>query len=203
MRVCSGTALVQVLKTVVTVKLKSYLLSPSFPDICVAPESQGGFEKEQIREQLGSFIGHFSMGRLRRFLSGIIYGNPFRAGMITWFIHMNFCNTFNFCLTTNSCSKTTGHSKSSPSPTPTWMTWWLTTTRKLPAWRMYLRPTWGKALTHGSIFWNTTSQRDHAHCAVWEVNGGKRSTGVWNAPLGARSMSDCMWCPVSIFGTKP
>ncbi|MEQ2177893.1 U3 snoRNP protein [Goodea atripinnis] len=48
-------------------------------DICVAPESQGGFEREQIREQLGGFIGHFSMGRLRRFLSGIIYGNPFRA----------------------------------------------------------------------------------------------------------------------------
>lgn len=99
--------------------------------------------------------------------------------------------------------QTTGCSKSSPSPTPTWMTWWLTTTRKLPAWRMCLRPTWGKALTHGSIFWNTTSQRDPAHCAVWEVNGGKQSTGVWNAPLGARSMSDCMWCPVLIFGTKP
>lgn len=51
-------------------------------DICVAPESQGGFEREQIREQLGGFIGRFSMGRLRRFLSGIIYGNPFRAGDI-------------------------------------------------------------------------------------------------------------------------
>ncbi|XP_075896854.1 pejvakin [Nelusetta ayraudi] len=48
-------------------------------DICVAPESQGGFEREQIREQLGGFLGHFSLGRLRRFLSGIIYGNPFRA----------------------------------------------------------------------------------------------------------------------------
>uniref|UniRef100_A0A3Q1CHR3 Gasdermin pore forming domain-containing protein n=2 Tax=Amphiprion ocellaris TaxID=80972 RepID=A0A3Q1CHR3_AMPOC len=48
-------------------------------DICVAPESQGGFEREQISEQLGGFIGRFSMGRLRRFLSGIIYGNPFRA----------------------------------------------------------------------------------------------------------------------------
>ncbi|XP_029133251.2 pejvakin [Labrus bergylta] len=48
-------------------------------DICVAPGSQGGFEREQIREQLGGFIGHFSMGRLRRFLSGIVYGNPFRA----------------------------------------------------------------------------------------------------------------------------
>lgn len=40
----------------------------------------GGFEREQIREQLGGFIGRFSVGRLRRFLSGIIYGNPFRAG---------------------------------------------------------------------------------------------------------------------------
>ncbi|XP_049609256.1 pejvakin isoform X1 [Syngnathus scovelli] len=48
-------------------------------DICVAPGSRGGFEQEQISEQLGGFIGHFSMGRLRRFLSGIIYGNPFRA----------------------------------------------------------------------------------------------------------------------------
>ncbi|KAG8004686.1 Pejvakin [Nibea albiflora] len=48
-------------------------------DICVAAESQGGFEREQISEQLGGFISHISMGRLRRFLSGIIYGNPFRA----------------------------------------------------------------------------------------------------------------------------
>lgn len=56
------------------------MFSSSVPDICVAPESQGGFEREQIREQLGGFIGHLSMGRLRRFLSGIIYGNPFRGG---------------------------------------------------------------------------------------------------------------------------
>lgn len=56
--------------------------SSSASDICVAPESQGGFEREQIREQLGGFIGHFSMGRLRRFLSGIVYGNPFRAGTV-------------------------------------------------------------------------------------------------------------------------
>ncbi|XP_072308106.1 pejvakin [Eucyclogobius newberryi] len=48
-------------------------------DICVALDSHGGFEREQIREQLGGFIGRFSFGRLRRFLSGIIYGNPFRA----------------------------------------------------------------------------------------------------------------------------
>ncbi|KAK2917447.1 hypothetical protein Q8A73_004193 [Channa argus] len=48
-------------------------------DICVTPEFQGGFEREQIREQLGGFIGRFSIGRLRRFLSGIIYGNPLRA----------------------------------------------------------------------------------------------------------------------------
>uniref|UniRef100_A0A8C7P906 Pejvakin n=1 Tax=Oncorhynchus mykiss TaxID=8022 RepID=A0A8C7P906_ONCMY len=41
-------------------------------DICVSPESLGGFEKELIREQLGGFIGQFSMGRLRRFLSGIL-----------------------------------------------------------------------------------------------------------------------------------
>lgn len=51
-------------------------------DICVAPESMGGFEREQIRDQLGGYIGRFSFGRLRRFLSGIIYGNPFRAGEI-------------------------------------------------------------------------------------------------------------------------
>uniref|UniRef100_A0A3B4CWI5 Gasdermin pore forming domain-containing protein n=1 Tax=Pygocentrus nattereri TaxID=42514 RepID=A0A3B4CWI5_PYGNA len=35
-------------------------------DICVAPESVGGFEREQIREQLGGFVGRFSVGRLRR-----------------------------------------------------------------------------------------------------------------------------------------
>lgn len=55
-------------------------LSSSVSDICVAPESQGGFERDQIREQLGGFVGHFSMGGLRRFLSGIVYGNPFRTG---------------------------------------------------------------------------------------------------------------------------
>uniref|UniRef100_A0A667WIJ0 Pejvakin n=1 Tax=Myripristis murdjan TaxID=586833 RepID=A0A667WIJ0_9TELE len=38
-------------------------------DICVALESCGGFEREQMREQLGGFIGRFSMGRLRRFLT--------------------------------------------------------------------------------------------------------------------------------------
>ncbi|KAM6945397.1 pejvakin [Aplochiton taeniatus] len=48
-------------------------------DICVAPESLGGFEKEQMSHQLGGFFSRFSVGRLRRFLSGIIYGNPFRA----------------------------------------------------------------------------------------------------------------------------
>ncbi|XP_028663992.1 pejvakin [Erpetoichthys calabaricus] len=48
-------------------------------ELCVTSESSGGFEKEQIREQLGGFLGRFSVGRLRRFLSGIIYGNPFRA----------------------------------------------------------------------------------------------------------------------------
>lgn len=47
----------------------------------MALDSRGCFEREQIREQLGGFIGHFSFGRLRRFLSGIIYGNPFRAGI--------------------------------------------------------------------------------------------------------------------------
>ncbi|TTH38802.1 Pejvakin [Bagarius yarrelli] len=48
-------------------------------DICVAPGSAGGFEREQMREQIGGLLGRFSVGRLRRFLSGIIYGNPFRA----------------------------------------------------------------------------------------------------------------------------
>ncbi|XP_077437733.1 pejvakin [Vanacampus margaritifer] len=48
-------------------------------DICVAPGSRGGFEQDQMRERLGGFTGDLSMGRLRRFLSGIIYGNPFRA----------------------------------------------------------------------------------------------------------------------------
>ncbi|MGH0116224.1 UNVERIFIED_CONTAM: hypothetical protein FKN15_000151 [Acipenser sinensis] len=50
-------------------------------------ESAGGFEKEQIRQQLGGFLGQFSVRRLRRFLSGIIYGNPFRAGwQPRWFV---------------------------------------------------------------------------------------------------------------------
>ncbi|KAL4635657.1 pejvakin [Arapaima gigas] len=48
-------------------------------DLCVAPESPGGFEKEPRREQLRGFISRVSIGRLRRFLSGIVYGNPFRA----------------------------------------------------------------------------------------------------------------------------
>ena len=72
--------------------------SSSLADICVAPESQGGFEREQIREQIGGFIGHFSMGRLRRFLSGIVYGNPFRAGILsasaTSWKCLNFCHNF-------------------------------------------------------------------------------------------------------------
>ncbi|XP_077371483.1 pejvakin isoform X1 [Festucalex cinctus] len=38
-------------------------------EICVAPGSRGGFEQEQMREQLGGFTADFSMGRLRRFLS--------------------------------------------------------------------------------------------------------------------------------------
>nr|XP_023657402.1 pejvakin isoform X1 [Paramormyrops kingsleyae] len=48
-------------------------------DLCVTSESPGGFEKEQIREQLGGFISRLSFGRLRRFFSGMVYGNPFRA----------------------------------------------------------------------------------------------------------------------------
>lgn len=66
----------------------SFTICLCLSDICVAPESQGGFEREQIREQLGGMIGRFSMGRLRRFLSGIIYGNPFRAGNVH---HSYFC----------------------------------------------------------------------------------------------------------------
>uniref|UniRef100_A0AAV2L966 Uncharacterized protein n=1 Tax=Knipowitschia caucasica TaxID=637954 RepID=A0AAV2L966_KNICA len=61
--------------------------------ICVALDSQGGFEREQIREQLGGFIGRFSFGRLRRFLSGIIYGNPFRADEGT-FQELTFSDTY-------------------------------------------------------------------------------------------------------------
>lgn len=68
-------------------------------DICVAPESQGGFEREQIREQLGGFIGHFSMGRLRRFLSGILFGNPFRGGATPVWLFLKLC-----CLWWNLCS---------------------------------------------------------------------------------------------------
>lgn len=100
-------------------KSSLFLASPS--DICVAPESQGGFEREQIREQLGGFIGHFSMGRLRRFLSGIIYGNPFRAGAVSTSTVSHFI--FPTFLTRPTHVQTIERLRSSPTPTPTWTTW--------------------------------------------------------------------------------
>lgn len=65
---------------------------PCVSDICVALESSGGFEREQIREQLGGFLGRFSVGRLRRYLSGIIYGSPFRAGKVLPSAMLNYSN---------------------------------------------------------------------------------------------------------------
>lgn len=175
--------------------------SSSLSDICVAPESQGGFEREQIREQIGGFIGHFSMGRLRRFLSGIIYGNPFRAGTLsipaTSWKCLKFCHIFNFYLL-----QKTGHLRSLPIPTPTWTTWWPTTMRKLPAWQTCLRRTWGKALTHGSTSSNTTSQKGPVRSAAWESRRGRLFTAVWSAQLGDRNTSGCMWCLVLTSGTK-
>ncbi|KAJ3584336.1 hypothetical protein NHX12_014831 [Muraenolepis orangiensis] len=44
-------------------------------DICVAAESPGGFERAPTREHFRGFLG------LRRFLSGIVYGTPMRAGV--------------------------------------------------------------------------------------------------------------------------
>lgn len=174
--------------------------SSSVSDICVAPESQGGFEREQIREQLGGFIGRFSMGRLRRFLSGIIYGNPFRAGTVTISKYSHLTITISSYSTLP--VQMTEHLKSSPTLTPTWTTWWPTTTRKPPAWRMCPPPTWGRAPTPESTFSSTTSLRAPARCAAWETRSGKLFTAVWSAQPGAKSMSGCTWCPVSTSGTK-
>uniref|UniRef100_A0A3P8SHH6 Pejvakin n=1 Tax=Amphiprion percula TaxID=161767 RepID=A0A3P8SHH6_AMPPE len=54
-------------------------------DICVAPESQGGFEREQISEQLGGFIGRFSMGRLRhdRTFEELTHSDTYMDDMVT------------------------------------------------------------------------------------------------------------------------
>uniref|UniRef100_A0A673A662 Pejvakin n=1 Tax=Sphaeramia orbicularis TaxID=375764 RepID=A0A673A662_9TELE len=52
-------------------------------DICVALESQGGFEREQIREQLGGFIGRFSMGRLRRTFETLTYSDTYIDDAVT------------------------------------------------------------------------------------------------------------------------
>lgn len=103
------------------------LLLPS--DICVAPESQGGFEREQIREQLGGFIGHLSMGRLRRFLSGILYGNPFRGGATP----VRLCSGALPPLMEGVFLQGAKRLRSSHTPTPTWTTRWPTTTRRQPA----------------------------------------------------------------------
>lgn len=86
----------------------------------------------------------------------------------------------------------TEHSKNSPTPIPTWTTWWQSTTRRPPVWRTCPRPTLGKAPTRGSTYWSTTSGRDPAHCVVWETSGGKLSTAVWSVPVGVRSTSGCM-----------
>ncbi|XP_029112536.1 pejvakin isoform X2 [Scleropages formosus] len=48
-------------------------------DLCVTSDSPGGFEDEPRRERLRGLMARVSVGRLRRFLSGIVYGNPFRA----------------------------------------------------------------------------------------------------------------------------
>lgn len=97
----------------------------------------------------------------------------------------------------------TEHSKSSPTLTPTWTTWWPTTTRRLPAWRTFPPLTWGKAHIQGSTSSNTTSPRAPAHSAGWATNGGKPCTAAWSARLGARNTSGCMWYPVLISGIKP
>ncbi|XP_042192397.1 pejvakin isoform X2 [Callorhinchus milii] len=52
-------------------------------DLCVTSESEGGFEKEQITEQLGGLMGRFSVWRLRRCLSEFFYGNGKLADIST------------------------------------------------------------------------------------------------------------------------
>lgn len=97
----------------------------------------------------------------------------------------------------------TEHSKSSPTLTPTWTTWWPTTTRRPPAWRTFPPLTWGKAHIQGSTSSNTTSPRAPVHSAGWATNGGKPCTAAWSARPGARNTSGCMWYPVLISGIKP
>ncbi|XP_038646317.1 pejvakin isoform X1 [Scyliorhinus canicula] len=48
-------------------------------ELCVTSESEGGFEKEQITEQLGGLMSRFSVWKLRRCLSDFFYGSPFRS----------------------------------------------------------------------------------------------------------------------------
>ncbi|XP_043931207.1 pejvakin [Protopterus annectens] len=56
-----------------------YVRLDSRLELCVASESKGGFEKEQISEQIGGVLGRFSIHRLRRCFSDWLYGSPFRA----------------------------------------------------------------------------------------------------------------------------
>uniref|UniRef100_A0A3Q2ZKX0 Pejvakin n=1 Tax=Kryptolebias marmoratus TaxID=37003 RepID=A0A3Q2ZKX0_KRYMA len=50
-------------------------------DICVAPESQGGFEREQIREQLGGMIGRFSVDT--RTMEELTHSDTYMDDMVT------------------------------------------------------------------------------------------------------------------------
>lgn len=130
------------------------------------------------------------------------------SGQVPWpaLLHYKYNLTFTIytfaSLLFHSLVQMTEHLRSSPTRTPTWTTWWLTTTRKPPAWQTCPPPTWGKAPTHGSTCSNTTSLRDPVRCAAWATRSGKPSMAVWSARQGAKNMSACTWCRVSTFGTK-
>lgn len=177
------------------------MFSSSVPDICVAPESQGGFEREQIREQLGGFIGHLSMGRLRRFLSGIIYGNPFRGGA-TIVRDSSFPQLSATSDTTCVVLQKARRLKSSHTPKPTWTTWSPTTMRSQRAWRTCPPPTWESIATPGSTCWNTTFQKGPAHSAAWATRGGRPSTAAWSVRVVGRNTYACTPCRVLTCGTN-
>ncbi|XP_072903233.1 pejvakin [Hemitrygon akajei] len=48
-------------------------------ELCVTSESKGGYEKEQLTDQLGDLRSRFSVWKLRRCLSDFFYGSPFRS----------------------------------------------------------------------------------------------------------------------------
>ncbi|KAK7893541.1 hypothetical protein WMY93_022693 [Mugilogobius chulae] len=124
-----------------------------------SPSVSGGFEREQIREQLGGFIGRFSFGRLRRFLSGIIYGNPFRADERT-FEELPYSDTYDMEMVPDYYEKAASMTDISTA---------------------YLRES-----SHARVnLLSTTFPRDHARNVEWASRREKQCTGAWSAHTGA------------------